>query len=82
MSFTFGFGGDDVDEDGHDMLDDPQLVRVPSKHSNSLLPAQMHTLTEMVSTYVSRTDQSRVDHEFQLLLASTNPNSSPSFPLN
>jgi hypothetical protein len=57
MSFTFGFGGDDVDDDGHDVLDDPQLVRVPSKHSHSLLPAQMHTPTEMVSTHLTRQER-------------------------
>jgi hypothetical protein len=47
MSFTFGFGGDDVDDDGHDVLDDPQLVRVPS----------MHTPTEMVSTHLTRQER-------------------------
>lgn len=49
MSFAFGFAGDDIEHDDHDMLDDEAAAEVSEKASQPLLPPKMHTLSDLVS---------------------------------
>ena len=52
MSFAFGFAGDDIDDDDHDMLGDEPSEEGAAKTAQSLLLPKMHTLSDLVSSKV------------------------------
>lgn len=54
MSFAFGFAGDDIDDDDHDMLGDEPSGAAAAKTVQSLLLPKMHPLSDLVSPHVPR----------------------------
>lgn len=49
MSFAFGFAGDDIEDDGVDMVDASSSGEVSAKPSSSLVQPKMHALSDLVS---------------------------------
>lgn len=53
MSFAFGFAGDDIDDDDHDMLDAEPSGEGVAKTAPSLLLPKMHALSDLVSHHAA-----------------------------
>lgn len=54
MSFAFGFAGDDIEDDDHDMLDDGVKGEALGPSSQPLLAPKMLTLSDLVSPEYTR----------------------------